>query len=567
MLTKVLHDLKALCNIMLTLCQNTFGLWFLIRLSYLSGAFGGETEHDPPTIHIDNFNTGFNPADLNATISEALNLCQVRNLLAESRHRLLFSSFQPAQDDLNDGNVKDESEVFQAAIYDYTNGRTILINGIPFDPYNIFTTTVSSQPLPNAEELAEAAQIAGVRSDESVSQGMPGFEAIQLPDGTSHRLLNLIVSSGNHSRLVSVNMNNSTFQALEATPKQCTAPDDNPQGTSMFRDSPNIGGGSANIVISQGGNVLWTFKVTRPATSSPVSLSHFHGGSGIELQYVKYKGKTVLYRAHVPILNVQYEEPAQSCGPTYRDWQNEEFSFKCDGSDAVQGFRICTSPPQTTFDPPHVDASGVFHGVAISVEGQEVVLKSQLRAGWYRYVSEWRFHVNGTLKPRFGFGAVKSGNNCVCQVHRHHVYWRLDFDIGTAGNNLVREFNNPPILGNAKYHEIQFEVKRPKRQGGQRHWEISNSRTGNTYGLFPGANDGTLDAFGVGDLWVLKYHPGELDDGALTDNAKIDEKFVNGESVRNTDVVIWYAAHFRHDQITQGGAGQIVGPELRPLKW
>jgi hypothetical protein len=562
MLTKVLHDLKALCNIMLTLCQNTFGLWFLIRLSFLSGAFGGETEHDPPTIHIDNFNTGFNPADLNATISEALNLCQVRNLLADSRHRLLFSSFQPAQDGLYDGNVKEGSEVFRAAIYDYTKGRTILINGIPFDPYNIFTTTVSSQPAPNAEELAEAAQIAGVRSDESVSQGMPGFEEIQLPDGTTHRLLHLILNSGNHSRLVSVNMNNSTFNAQEAAPKQCTAPDNNDLlGTSIYRDSPNIGSGSANVVISQGGKVLWTFKVTRPATSLPVP-----DGSGVELQYVKYKGKTVLYRAHVPILNVQYEEPSASCRPTYRDWQDEEWTFKCEGSDAVQGFRICTSPPQTIFDPPHVDASGDFNGVAFSVEGQEVVLKSQMRAGWYRYVSEWRFHVDGTLKPRFGFGAVKSGGNCVCQVHRHHVYWRLDFDIGTASNNLVREFNDPPIFNNAKYHEIQFETKRPKRQG--RHWEISNSRTRNKYGLFPGANDGTLDEFGVGDLWVLKYHSGELVDRPLISNkAGIDEKFVNGESVRNTDVVIWYAAHFRHDQITQGGVGQIVGPELRPLKW
>ena len=489
-----------------------------------------------------------------------MNLCQVRNLLDDSRHRLLFSSLEPARGDLYGGKVKEGSEVFRTAIYDYTNGRTILINGIPFDPYNTFITTASSQPFPNAEELAEAARIAGVQPDESVAQGMPGFEAIQLPDGTSHRLLNLVLSSSNHSRLVSVNMNNSTFHVREATPKQCNAPAGNTAGTSVFRANV-VGSGSANIVISQGGKVLWTFQATRPAISSG------RDGSGVELRNVKYKGKTVLYQAHVPILNVQYEEPIfQNCGPTFRDWQNEEWSFKCEGNDAVEGFRICTSPPQTTFDPPHVDASGNFHGVAIFVEGQEVVLKSQLKAGWYRYVSEWRFHVDGSLKPRFGFGAVLLGNNCVCQVHRHHVYWRLDFDIGTASNNLVREFNNPPGFGNANHHEIKFETKRPKRPERHRHWEISNSKTGKTYGLFPGPNDGTLDAYGVGDLWVLKYHPGELDDGG-TSNARIDEKFVNHESVRNTDVVIWYAAHFRHDQITQGGAGQIVGPELRPLKW
>lgn len=230
---------------------------------------------------------------------------------------------------------------------------------------------------------------------------------------------------------------------------------------------------------------------------------------------------------------------------------------------------ICTSPPQTIFDPPHIDAASDFHGLAISVEGQEVVLKSQLIAGWYRYASEWRFHVDGTLKPRWGFSAVKSGSNCVCQVHRHHFYWRLDFDIVNP-ENVVREFNDPPLSGTSHFHDILFESKRQKNPGRKRHWEISNRRKGNTYGLFPGPNDGTSDAFGVGALWVLKFHPGELDDGRVSgeDQAKIDEKFATlGEFVKDSDVVIWYAAHFRHDQIRQGGAGQIVGPDLRPLKW
>jgi hypothetical protein len=31
--------------------------------------------------------------------------------------------------------------------------------------------------------------------------------------------------------------------------------------------------------------------------------------------------------------------------------------------------------------------------------------------------------------------------------------------------------------------------------------------------------------------------------------------------------VVWYAAHFRHDQHLDGMVDHIVGPDLRPLKW
>lgn len=207
------------------------------------------------------------------------------------------------------------------------------------------------------------------------------------------------------------------------------------------------------------------------------------------------------------------------------------------------------------------------------MQGQEVVLKAQLTAVWYRYVSEWRFHVDGTIKPRFGFGAVYQDPYCVCQVHHHHVYWRLDFDIESAGNNIVREFNKPPIFGTSNYHDKMYEIRRSKDSSRQRHWEITNTRTKGTYSLTPSSNDRSSDAYGVEDLWVLRYRLNELDDGvALTTGsaaqtrAKID-KFVDGEPVKDKDVVVWYGAHFKHDQSHSGGGSHVVGPDIRPLRW
>ena len=67
---------------------------------------------------------------------------------------------------------------------------------------------------------------------------------------------------------------------------------------------------------------------------------------------------------------------------------------------------------------------------------EDVVLVSEMQAGWYRYMSEWRLRSDGTIRPRFGFSAID--NPCTCNEHIHHVYWRFDFDIRTAWNNVVQ---------------------------------------------------------------------------------------------------------------------------------
>ena len=89
----------------------------------------------------------------------------------------------------------------------------------------------------------------------------------------------------------------------------------------------------------------------------------------------------------------------------------------------------------------------------------------------------------------------------------------------------------------------------------------------------PGANDGNADAYGIGDLWVLRYKGSEIDDGqGFTTNAALSMEHIDNfkspaELVENQDVVLWYAAHFLHDESQPGGQPHIVGPEIRPVKW
>lgn len=89
--------------------------------------------------------------------------------------------------------------------------------------------------------------------------------------------------------------------------------------------------------------------------------------------------------------------------------------------------------------------------------------------------------------------------------------------------------------------------------------------------MVPGPNDSTADAYGAGDLWVLRHRGTEIDDGQgfTTDpalsRARLDT-FVTGEPVDGQDVVLGYAAHFRHDEHDPTPRPHVVGPDLYPAR-
>ena len=305
--------------------------------------------------------------------------------------------------------------------------------------------------------------------------------------------------------------------------------------------------------MTEGSQRLWDLIVARPRISSGLN------GSGVELKEVRYRGVKVLRRANVPILNVEYDRTAnlEGCGPTYRDWQNEEACFVAEGQDVQAGYRACPTPAKTIFEAGR-DA-GNFRGVAFYIRSRQLFMVSELTAGWYRYVSEWRLAPSGVIRPRFGFNAVR--NPCTCKPHHHHVYWRFAFDV--AGKpSTVQEFNDPALPDNDSiWHTIVRETRRRKRPSTQRKWRIRNT-DGKGYMLVPGQNDGTADDFGVGDLWVLRRRAGEGDDGLGPSTARIDQ-FVSGQSVDGQPLVVWYAGHFKH--VRGEERDHHVGPQFNPI--
>lgn len=498
---------------------------------------------------------------------------EVLRYLEGTRNRLLSFAFLEVDDPEKARALPPNA--YRATFYDYTNNRAVLADGFLEARERVEVGEWGLQPLPNEEEFEEALEIVredpelgGLIRDERVLpyRAMPPLVDNEEPDGRIARTLAVgLLPREREARHQIVGVNMITREIIrfeEAAPPTAVA--HNPICGLSYGSSPAPippGSGLAWVTVTQGGTVLWRFQVARPVVSSGTR------GSGVDLRYVDYRGKRVLYRAHVPILNVLYD--ANACGP-YRDWQNSENGFQATGSDPVTGFRVCPAPAQTILDS-GVD-TGNFRGVAIYVQGQEVVLVSELDAGWYRYISQWRLHANGTIRPRFGFSAVQ--NSCVCTKHIHHPYWRFDFDIETAGNNVVREFNDPPIVG-SNWHTKYYEIKRYRNPSRKRKWRVDNAASGSGYDLVPGTDDGTADVYARGDVWMLRYRGSELDDGhnqtsgppGVTE-ADLD-KFVNGEVIANQDVVIWYAAHIEHDVQGEppGHYGHWSGPDLVPHDW
>lgn len=508
---------------------------------------------------------GPDPAAVEAAVRAALERPAVTAELEGADVRLL--AVKPLEGE--DETVP--AERVRATVYDYRAERALLVD-VPLDGTEAPVVASSGrQPLPTNEERDAALEV--LRDDPELGpalregrvvayRAMPSVLEDELPDGTVERTLTVglhPVDGDLEPEIVGVRLGRQEVVRFDggapprarAARRRCGLPDAG-QETTTGR------AGAARITVTRGSETLWRLIAVRPAASSG------RDGSAVELRAVSYRGKRVLRRAHVPILNVRYDGDA--CGP-FRDWQNEESRFQAQGAPVAPGFRLCPAPATTILE--SGQDQGNLAGVAVFVDGDEVEIVSELEAGWYRYVSRWRLHADGTIRARFGFGAVR--NACVCERHHHHVYWRFDFDIAGAADDVVLEHNDPPLQGHTgNWHTLRHEIRRKRNKDRKRRWRVKNQGSGEGYVIVPGADDGEADSYGIGDFWALRHRSGQIDDSAIAGDTRAHiDGFVNGDSIVGTNVVVWYVGHFSHDVAHDDAAGgvHIVGPTLVPDRW
>lgn len=283
-------------------------------------------------------------------------------------------------------------------------------------------------------------------------------------------------------------------------------------------------------------------------------------GAGLELRHVFYKGKRVFWHATLPVLNVLYEGGPCLGSLSFRDWQRDLVGF--DANNVVApNYAEPTVPPVTACDHPGSD-SGSFTGVAAEKLSDRLILTTQMRAGWYRYIQKWTFHLDGRIEPRLGFSAVE--HPCTALAHTHHAYWRLDFDIDGAASDRIREHRRF-LFFRYKWFTRTTEAERVRGRG--RRWQVLDRNTGRGYEVIPRPPDGIADSWAVADLWLLRYHGDEQDDGGATLEPMGDaihvSPYVNGETIDGQDVVLWYRVGHRHAGMPN--CGDLEGPTLRPI--
>ncbi len=304
------------------------------------------------------------------------------------RAHLTGSDLQVATFELLDKDAGDQAR-FEAVIYDPVDCRCVRLQGTVAQVQQATAHPLPDRQRPSEEDFQRAVE--SVLNHEELRpliergrsqayQPMPPHLDIQSPDGTVERVVTVGIRTEEgdiRHRIVGVLPNGSVVLNPEGVPHP-TAADCEPPAPQGGCSSAG-GRDQVRVRVFQGPTALWDFILVRPRASSGIN------GSGVELRFVDYKGQRVLYRAHVPILNVAYGSAgaAAGCGPTYRDWQNQESCFHATGSDPVgPGFRVCSAPPKTVLES-GVDG-GNFAGVALWYDGHELRLVSQLSAGWYR---------------------------------------------------------------------------------------------------------------------------------------------------------------------------------------
>jgi hypothetical protein len=291
--------------------------------------------------------------------------------------------------------------------------------------------------------------------------------------------------------------------------------------------------------MSESGHITW------PSASNKVwELDYLLADSpdveGIVVRNVRYNGRLLLYKGSLPSLRVQYD--GNACGP-YKDplyYGDAQGTSRCPNS------RVCV----------FTYASGGHQCLA---------LESFYRIGSYRLIQYWVFVDDGRVLCRLYSAGLQ------CNVtHRHHVYWRFDFDIESSANDVGLEYNT--YTGNVGWgpgwHLKNPEITRVKNPSSNRLWAVMDKGSGRGYFVLPGANDGVADAFSSHDIWFLRYHANEDEHGRRGSASNDDlAPLLNGENLDGQDIVVWYCAHLHHHAEDGGDDWHSAGPDLMPFNW
>ena len=289
--------------------------------------------------------------------------------------------------------------------------------------------------------------------------------------------------------------------------------------------------------------------------------------------------RRVLYQANVAQIHVPYDDD----GARYHDVS--DFGL---GGNRLNDLTPADCPTGTLINSDGKDVfcktlhdaaslatqSEVRHGEALS-------LFSVSHVGAYNYVPEWRFFDDGTIEPAMGatgrlqrysnvedYGwPVRTGTSPIGVSHIHNYYWRLDFDLDGGDDDRFQELefvdgaDGKRALASTSFTN---EAARSVNPATQRFWRVYDAGTQNgagraiSYDILPletGHRDigPTFEPWTFNDIYATTYrvcerfvshNPADNADGCVANGDVTD--FVSGESIDNSDLVVWFGLTFHH---------------------
>lgn len=252
---------------------------------------------------------------------------------------------------------------------------------------------------------------------------------------------------------------------------------------------------------------------------------------GLVIKNVRWKGTLVLYRASLPVIRVKYRGDGDSLGDGCGPWMDQ---IDWDSLSVVQG--------QQT----------VVTGRQFSSNTFEIAVFAEI--GGYDLYQAYYFKNTGRLEPRLYSSGWSCGEDGSELDHKHHPYWRLDFDVEGAKNEVWRI--KTKNSGTVQFFKYPREWNSWKESDDQKiEWTIGKPGSGKHVRLrYPdnGARDASSGGpwynFSYKDMGVRLYHSSENDgwnfdwDEHLGYRSPIEEPF----SASGSDIVFWTVGHLYH---------------------
>jgi Cu2+-containing amine oxidase len=292
------------------------------------------------------------------------------------------------------------------------------------------------------------------------------------------------------------------------------------------------------------GSIVWP-SLEEPLWSLKWGLPDQPDIEGIVITDAYYRGREVFYKASLPAIRVQYDsQPDGTCGP-YMDrlcYENAGTTCRCPST------KVCV----------YSTISNGFRGLNVESYHLDDPFLSN-----YHITQRWIFWENGVIYPRLFSAGLQCNAN-----HRHHIYWRFDFDIDGRFNDLVLEYNiqSGNVGWGNGWHPKTAETSSTKLHHSRRAWAIMDKSSGRGYFIKPGPNDRPADTFSNRDIWIMRYHFNEDRHGQQGDPYNDGlSTYINGENIDGQDVVVWYCSHLYHNRSDPGDDWHGTGPHLLPF--